>query len=218
MHDTLIWVICGLLAILIAGGLIFIKQHRELKEARGSADTCNRKLQEATVANQSAVAELEKCRRDLKSTQNTLGHYAELFMEFSAVHRISIEKYHMALTALALQGNLKGIIKRLDSGDISAGTLRVFYAKFDEAILNIFPWFIDRINTLLLPGSLITLKGNEKLNTELRIMALIRIGITDSEKMAQFLFCSLSTIYTYRSKMKRRAINPEEFESQIAEL
>lgn len=63
-----------------------------------------------------------------------------------------------------------------------------------------------------------TLKQGEKLNTELRVFALIRIGIADSDMIAEFLRCSLSTIYTYRSRMKSRAIDPATFEEKVMEI
>ena len=107
------------------------------------------------------------------------------------------------------------ILKKLDEGDVSADYLRIFYTKFDEAILNIYPSYIEKVNQLLTPDNQIVLKSGEKLNTELRIIALIRLGITDSEKISQFLRCSISTIYTYRSKLKRRAMHPDEFENEI---
>lgn len=98
------------------------------------------------------------------------------------------------------------------------GLLKNFYGKFDEAILNIYPSFIDKFNRLLRPDEQVVLKSGELLNTELRLYALIRIGIDDNAKIAEFLRCSISTVYTYRSKMKKRAINPETFEEQVRSL
>lgn len=136
-------------------------------------------------------------------------------MEFSSFNISALQKYHLALRKLAVQGNVKGILKKLDEGDVSADSLKIFYTKFDEAILNIYPSYIEKVNQLLTPDNQIVLKSGEKLNTELRIIALIRLGITDSEKISQFLRCSISTIYTYRSKLKRRAMHPDEFENEI---
>ena len=96
--------------------------------------------------------------------------------------------------------------------------LKNFYGRFDEAILSIYPDFVDKFNGLLNPESQVVLKSGELLNTELRLFALIRIGIDDSAKIADFLRCSISTVYTYRSKMRKRAINPDTFEENVKNI
>ena len=77
---------------------------------------------------------------------------------------------------------------------------------------------MERFNALIKPDDQVVLKSGELLNTELRVFALIRLGIDDSAKIADFLRCSISTVYTYRSKMKKRALNPEIFEEQVRNL
>ena len=90
-----------------------------------------------------------------------------------------------------------------------------FYMQFDKAFLHLFPTFVDDFNKLLQPDCKIKLKSDERLNTELRIFALTRLGIHDSEKVAAFLRCSVSTIYNYRTKMKNRAIDRDNFEEKF---
>ena len=80
------------------------------------------------------------------------------------------------------------------------------------------PCVCDDFNKLLLPECQIKPKHDERLNTELRIFALQRLGITDSEKVAKFLRCSFSTIYNYRTKMKNRAIDRDDFEEKNHEF
>lgn len=139
-------------------------------------------------------------------------------MDFCSVTISNLQKYHLTLRTLALQGNVKGILKKLDKGDASSETLKVFYQKFDDAILNLYPNFADKVNELLQPDGRVVLKSGERLNTELRILALMKIGLGDGEQMADFLRCSLSTVYTYRSKLKRRALNPEKFEEEVLSI
>lgn len=101
---------------------------------------------------------------------------------------------------------------------MSGQLLKNFYEHFDEAILNIYPSFIEKFNALLKSGEQVIPKSGELLNTELRLYALVRLGIDDSAKIAQFLRCSVSTVYTYRSKMRKRALNGETFEQQVREI
>ena len=89
---------------------------------------------------------------------------------------------------------------------------------FDNAFLNIYPTFIENVNELLLSEHQITLKEDEKLNTELRILALMRLGIDDSSRIAQMLNYSINTIYTYRNKLKNKAIDRENFEKNILKI
>ncbi|MDR0763609.1 MAG: DUF6377 domain-containing protein [Bacteroidales bacterium] len=90
---------------------------------------------------------------------------------------------------------------------------------FDVAFLNIFPNFVEKFNKLLLPDKQITLKKDEILNTELRVYALIRLGITDSAKIAEFLHLSASTVYNTRVKVKNKAIiTREEFDDRVKNI
>ncbi len=91
-----------------------------------------------------------------------------------------------------------------------------FYDHFDEAFLHIYPNFIKDFNCLLRPEEQFIQK--DKLNTELRIYALMKLGITDSQKVQEFLRCSSSTVYNYRTKMRNKAINRDTFEQDVMRL
>lgn len=94
--------------------------------------------------------------------------------------------------------------------------LKELYTNFDEAFLKIFPDFIEQFNDLLTPEERIVPKSGELLNTELRIFALIRLGIDDSATIAKFLDYSVNTIYNYRAKVKNKARCPrEDFEAYV---
>jgi hypothetical protein len=93
------------------------------------------------------------------------------------------------------------------------------YATFDAIFLALYPTFIDDFNELLVPEKKVIPKNSERLNTELRIFALIRLGITDSVKIASFLRYSLGTIYNYRTKTRNKASVPrEKFEELVMKV
>lgn len=215
---VLIYITSSLLLLVIGGAFYILKQVGRVQEANRRVRKSNSELQAMSAQLREMNATLEHTNRELKVSNRTTEEYAGLFMEYSSFNISALQKYHLALRNLAVQGNVKGILQKLDSADISTDSLKVFYTKFDEAILNIYPSFVERVNQLLTPENQIVLKSGEKLNTELRIIALLRIGISDSEKISQFLRCSISTIYTYRSKLKRKAINPDEFETEIRDI
>ncbi|MCY1312198.1 hypothetical protein D9M70_625990 [compost metagenome] len=111
------------------------------------------------------------------------------------------------------------MFKLLKSTDIVDNELEELYKSFDTIFISLYPSFVKEFNALLLPEEQITPKANEILNTELRILALIRLGITDSVKIAAFLRYSLSTIYNYRTKARNKAaVSREEFEVMVSKI
>lgn len=221
MRAYLIVMSC-LLVILFVAVTYIVRQWRKVKDANRKEQQSNEELQrlsdrllESNTALEKSNAALEHINTELKKSGRITEEYTGLFMEYSSLNIALLEKYHTALRNLALQGNVKGILKKLDSDDIVNETIRAFYTKFDEAVLNIYPSFVERVNSLLREDGKVVLKPGEKLNTELRVLAVMRLGILDPDQIAHFLRCSVSTVYTYRSRLKRRAIDPEEFESRV---
>jgi ATP/maltotriose-dependent transcriptional regulator MalT len=93
------------------------------------------------------------------------------------------------------------------------------FERFDQIFLKLFPDFVNEFNKLLKPEEQIHLKKDELLNTDLRIYALIRLGINDNEKIAQFLDYSVNTIYAYKTKIKSKACySSEEFKHKVLEI
>lgn len=97
--------------------------------------------------------------------------------------------------------------------------LKEFYNSFDSTFLKLFPDFIDRFNDLLQPDKRLCVRPGELLTTELRVFALIRLGVRDSEQIASFLRRSLSTVYNYRVKMRNASRFPrQDFEEMVANI
>jgi DNA-binding CsgD family transcriptional regulator len=93
------------------------------------------------------------------------------------------------------------------------------YETFDTIFLNLYPSFVEDFNSLLINEEKVVLKPGERLNTELRIFALIRLGITDSIRIAGFLRYSLSTIYNYRTRARNNAVvSRDEFEEMVMNI
>lgn len=117
----------------------------------------------------------------------------------------------------AASGKLEDLYRSLKSQKFINETLDDFYKSFDTAFLNIFPDFVAQVNRLMPDDGKIANKPGE-LNTELRILALVRLGISDSAKIANFLRCSITTVYTYRSKVKNRSLSKIDFEREIMKI
>ena len=110
------------------------------------------------------------------------------------------------------------LLKLVSSGRFTEEDNEEFYQLIDKAILDIFPNFVDNINTLLVPEKRIILKPDESLNPELRIYAFVRLGVDQSAKIAQILHYSVNTVYTYRNRMRNRAVNRDTFDNDIINL
>ena len=101
-------------------------------------------------------------------------------------------------------------LQRMTETSIVKNELKEFYNNFDAIFLHVYPDFVNDFNALLRPEERVVLKEGELLNTDLRIYALVRLGINDSMKIAAFLHCSPQTVYNNRMKMRNRAIIPKE--------
>ena len=90
---------------------------------------------------------------------------------------------------------------------------------FDEAFLSLYPDFVEQVNSLLVENGRITLKDGDSLTPELRICALIRLGVTDSGKIASLLHYSANTVYNYRAKIRNKNLGPrDQFEERVKRL
>ena len=131
----------------------------------------------------------------------------------------NLDAYRKSLNKLVASGKTDELKEKLKSTDLTDEELKTFYRNFDATFLKLFPTFVDDFNKLLSPDGQIVLKKDGQLNTELRIFALIRLGITDSEKIAQFLRYSVTTIYNYRVRTRNKAVgNRKELEERVMEI
>lgn len=117
---------------------------------------------------------------------------------------------------LARERKTDALLTSLKSTAQDSENVKLFHENFDTAFLNIFPHFVSQVNALLRPDENVV--PERGLSTELRILALMRLGITDNATIAGILRASISTIYTYRSRLKARAVEPHTFEAAVKTL
>jgi len=128
------------------------------------------------------------------------------------------EEQRKALYRLYRDRKTEELARELKSTHHASENAQLFYENFDNAFLNIFPRFVDEVNKLLHQDGKIEVKQGKRLTTESRVLALIRIGITDNQSIANILRASLTTVYTYRSKLKARALNRDDFEDRVKSI
>jgi DNA-binding CsgD family transcriptional regulator len=143
--------------------------------------------------------------------------YVYLFMDLCATYIDKFNKYRSTVKAKVKARLQDDLLKPALARNSEAESRELFF-NFDKAFLHVFPDFVEEFNKLLREGEKIELKPNEQLNTELRIFAMVRMGIKDSSKIATLLFYSPQTIYNYRTAVRNRAINRDTFEAEVERL
>lgn len=165
-----------------------------------------------------ANSQLVYLNNELVSTSLLKETYLSKFIDLCSDYIDKLDDHRGDLKRLLKRGKIEQIRTELESTAYIENEYKLFLTNFDETFLKLYPNFVIEFNMLFPEEDRLELKNNELLTTELRIYALIRLGIVDSNKIARFLRCSISTIYTYRSKIKNKSLCPEFFEDKIKGL
>jgi DNA-binding CsgD family transcriptional regulator len=165
-----------------------------------------KKLTAARKALSETNDQLQTLNNTLSETNIIKEEYIAQYMNRCSIYIDKMDKYRRKLAKLATTGKLTDLYKEIKDEDIIEAERQDFYKEFDHTFLGIFPNFVNAFNDLLCEKDRIHPKSGELLNTELRIFALIRLGITDSAKIADFLQYSITTVYNYRSKIRHKAL------------
>nr|WP_186972441.1 DUF6377 domain-containing protein [Bacteroides intestinalis] len=213
------------LFLVLIGALLFIrKQMRRLKEANLKLDNTNQKLSVNMDALSTAHQRLEEVNMQLKDLNTQLQEVNDQLRESNYVKEeyigyvfnicstyiSKLEEFRKNINRKLKVGQIEDVKAMTDSSATASNELKEFYQNFDTIFLHLYPDFVGDFNALLLPEERIELKEGELLNTELRIHALIRLGITDSVKIADFLHCSAQTVYNNRLRTRNKSIIPKE--------
>ncbi len=205
VYRTSLILVSTLLIILVAVILYLYYSKRALSRAR-------RSLTEA-------VKQLNTVNEELAQTVKIKEVYIARYLDRCVIYLDQFEQYRRSLSKLAMASRIEELNKQIKSDEFIRQERKAFYTDFDKAFLEIFPHFIDNFNALLTEEGRIYPKQGELLCTELRIFALIRLGMTESNRIAHFLGYSLATVYNYRSKMRNHAVGDKElFEKEVMKL
>ncbi len=199
-------IIIAVLALLLVVMLFYMRKQmirikNNHKELTAAYDRQNRLTEELKTSNRKLTEANDAIAENSELKEVYIGRY----MDQCLVYIEKLDSYRKTLNNLVKSGKSDELKQLLKSSSIIDDELKAFYYQFDKTFLSLFPTFVDDFNRLLLPDEAIVPKKEGTLNTELRIYALIRLGITDSEKIAKFLRYSLTTIYNYRTKVRNKA-------------
>ena len=206
-------IIIGILSLLlIVAVILVIVKMKKLSKTRKEIIEKNDELR---ILNDNLIEYSEKQKEInalLEESNYIKEEYIGRFLSLCSAFIDKWEQYRKMLNKKAASGKINEIYKDLKSSDFIDDTLCEFYKEFDNAFLNIYPHFINEFNKLFINSETEEPRQGEKLSTGLRIFALIRLGI------AGFLRCSITTVYTYRSKLKNKSFCKNTFEQEIMKI
>jgi len=214
-----------LLCISLLSGFLIIaviyvyRQMKKVSRIREELFITSQKLAELNKDITATNNQLHERNAQLSESNHIKEEYIANFFNLCSTYINKLENYRIILNKKAAVKQFDEIAKILKSNTLVEKELEELYANFDMIFLNLYPTFVKDFNALLINEEQIVLKQGELLNTELRIFALIRLGITDSAKIAEFLRYSLSTIYNYRTKARNKAaVSRNDFEEMVMKI
>ena len=235
-YTNLIWTIVAI-SILLIGLLMLLfyvsKKRRQLAVIRNELKNANDELgqlnyqlsaknHDLSEANQKLSNINEQLRQaiiHLNDSNRVKDEYIGKFLSVCSDYIDKLDNYRIKVNRKLKAGQQADVLRMTSSEQLKEDELKELFDHFDDIFLRLFPTFIDDFNALLKPGEEIVPTEKNHLNTDLRIFALIRLGIEESSKIAEFLRYSPNSIYAYRARIKNKAIgNRDEFEKLVKEI
>ena len=184
--------------------------NRELIKRRSELSAANESLQQANESLHRVNEKMQRANDQLKESNIVKEEYVGYVFSICSNYISKLEEYRKDINRKAKAKMLPEILAMTEKQTVVQDELKEFYQNFDAIFLHIYPNFINEFNSLLAPDERIEPRKGELLNTDLRIYALVRLGITDSVKISEFLHCSPQTVYNNRLKVRNKAIVPKE--------
>lgn len=219
--QKIFFIIVSVLALILVFSFGYIwLQKRKLQKANSQINDINNQLNRLNADLINTNQKVSDVNQKLAVSNQVQGEYIAKYLKLCSGYIGKIDDYRRMLlkktTGTEVPRELLNILK---SKEIVDEELKSFYVDFDKAFLDLYPDFVAQFNNLLEDDERIELKPGELLNTEIRIFALIRLGITESSQIAEFLRYSVTTIYNYRTKMRNKAKGVrDEFEKEVMQI
>lgn len=216
----------GVLTVVILFALVFIKKQNtqlhkrrvELQEKNQELHRQHEKVSEKNILLEEQQHQLSLLNEQLIDTNFRREGLAKIYIDLCAKYIDKLKKYQTLVQRKIKANQVNELLSTMSSSRLSEEDAAIFLGKFDKAFLNLYPTFVQELNTLLQLDQQVSIKPTEGLTTELRIYALIRLGVKESAEIADLLFYSPQTIYNYRSAIKNRAINKDTFDEDVQKL
>lgn len=206
---VMINIFMGLFVIIVLLLIHTLRQHARQRRTNAQLSAVNAQLSERNEQ----FRQLNDCLRDANKIKD---NYVFRYMLLATQYLGRVGEYRGELLKTAKSEGSEALMRKLRSPSDVDRDYRDFYRIFDETFLGIFPDFVEQVNALLEEPARFPVRADRTLPTELRILAVMRLGITDSGRIAGFLNCASATVYTYRTKLRNSALGSRsDFETRI---
>ncbi|MHA6697144.1 DUF6377 domain-containing protein [Chryseobacterium sp. A321] len=212
---TLLIVVTLLSIVLLGAAVLIFRQMKKVSRSRKEVTLINEKLTLLNEALSKANQKQAVMNEHLSESNLVKEQYIHSFLEMCTEYIARLENFKRIAGGKLRSGQGAELLKIVESSQMVNDELKELYRNFDKAFLNVYPNFVSQLNALLRTEEEYEERQDGSLNHELRVFALIRLGVNDQNQIATFLHYSVRTVYNYRSKVKNKALNPEAFESQI---
>lgn len=220
-HRLIFAIICVSLLVIALALLTFYvnKQKSYLSKARNELKKTNTQLEELNNKLSSTNGMLKASNDKLNESNGVKEEYIGQFLGACSHYIDKLDKMRLNVNKMLKNKQYNELYSMTKSSEVKEQELEELYANFDKVFLNLFPNFVEDLNGLLKEEYQIHLSSPNKLSAIVRVFALIRLGIDDSTKIAEFLHYAVNTIYNYRAKLRNGALNDRnEFEKKVREL
>ncbi|WP_156115494.1 DUF6377 domain-containing protein [Psychroserpens sp. Hel_I_66] len=217
LQNSLLFISVLAVFLTIAIYLVF-KQLKKLSVARNKLKSANKKLNEFNLKLNASNEDLKRLYEELSESDKVKEHYIGTFLNLYSEYITKLDVYRKLVRKYVNANQMNALLELSKSKQFVDEELEIFNKNFDSSFLHIYPDFVKRVNELLKPDEQIILEDSSALNTELRILALIKLGITNSSRIAKILRYSVNTIYNYRAAVKSASKDKLIFEDMIKSI
>lgn len=217
---TILLTLVSVLAILFLASLLFLyKRNSQLYAARNQMAHINGELEKLNRQQHESNEKLSQVNRQLRDSNRVKDEYIARFLSLSSKFIDKMDAYRMKVNRKVKAQQYKELQSMTSSEELREEEAKELFANFDAVFLRLYPNFVEEFNALLRPEYHQSLGENNELTTDMRMAALIRLGVNDSANIAEFLRLSPNTIYNYRARLKSRCIGDRDsFEERIKEI
>ena len=213
-NSTLMYAVWGI-SLLVVTMLVllyfFVRQNKLLSKRRHELHVSNNMLTETNER-------LNHANEQLLDTNRKREGLAKLYIDLCAKYIDKMAKFQVMVQRKIKANQINELMSYVSSSRLNYEDADTFMKRFDEAFLNLYPSFVTEFNALLKEDEQVITKNPHSLTTELRIFALIRLGVKESSEIAALLYYTPRTIYNYRSAFKNKALDRESFEERVCML
>ena len=208
------------LALVLFGSYLYVmRKRRQLAAARNELKEANNELVSLNEQLSDKNQKLLTTNILLSDANRVKDEYIGKFLSICSDYIDKLDNYRIKVHRKLKANQYSDLLRMTGSEQLKEDELKELFDNFDAVFLRLFPTFIEEFNSLLRPEEHIVPSSKSRLNTDLRIFALIRLGIDESSKIAEFLHYSPNSIYAYRARIKNKAAgNRDDFEQRVKEI